>query len=130
MILMTYKIALSEFRLSYAVSNQNSLFKHLVHELIWLDPLIWWLVILIVIFEFLNKRKFEFVNWELTLIAIKLLIDPDYTWIPVLVTSITRPSSTSPTSGVHVIALKLTVKMTSPLVSWITPSPIRQSLSF
>ena len=59
----------------------------------------------------------------------KHLMAPDCTWMPEKVTSYTRPSSTSLTSGVEEIALKATLKITSPLVSWITPSSIFQSRS-
>ena len=53
----------------------------------------------------------------LTFIEINVLIGPDCTWIPERLTSTTLPSSTSSASGRQAIALKLTWKMTSPLVS-------------
>ena len=63
---------------------------------------------------------------SLTFIEMNALIGPDCTWIPEWLTSMTLASKTSPCSGMQAIALKLTLKMTSPLVSWINPSPIYQ----
>ena len=61
-----------------------------------------------------------------TFIEMNALIGPDCTWIPEWLTSMTLASKTSPCSGMQAIALKLTLKMTSPLVSWMNPSPIYQ----
>jgi hypothetical protein len=44
--------------------------------------------------------------------------------MPVEVTSSTLPSKTSSFSGLHAMASNWTLKMTSPEVSWMIPSPI------
>ena len=63
-------------------------------------------------------------NWKLTLREMNVLIGPLCTVMPVPMTSMTRPSSTSSCWGRHAIAMNSTLKMTSPLVSWMTPSSI------
>lgn len=53
-----------------------------------------------------------------------VLIGPDCTTMPVEVTSSTLPSNTSSFSGRQAMASNCTLKMTSPEVSWMMPSPI------
>ena len=59
-----------------------------------------------------------------TFIVMNVLMGPDCTRMPVEVTSSTLPSSTSSFSGLHAIASNCTLKITSPDVSWMMPSPI------
>ena len=78
----------------------------------------------------LAKSSLQVFPWplRLTFIEMKVWKGPDYTLMPVWFTSIILPSKTSPCSGMQAMALKLTLKMTSPEVSWMTPSPIFQNL--
>ena len=63
--------------------------------------------------EFCAKLKVSL----LTFIEMNAEIGPLYTVIPVALTSEILPSNTSPCSGMQAIALKLTLKITSPEVS-------------
>lgn len=59
----------------------------------------------------------------------KDLMGPDSIMKPLSEISITSPSSTSPLNGRNTSALKLTLYITSPLVSYILPSEISSLLN-
>ena len=125
---MAYEVAGKELDLGDFVSYKSTLVENFWNQDVFCQlPVVGLLIVLELEVVFLH---WGYVISSFTFICTKHLILPDCTVIPELDTSMTRPSSTSSTSGMHVIALKGTLKITSPLVSCTTPSPILQSGSF
>ena len=119
----------------------DTLFQFLVDIIfaIFLNPGVCCLIVAEFLFVFLFKKTMQLVEFQemvklsLTLRTfreINVAIGPDCTRIPEGLTSTTFPSSTSSRSGIQAMARKLTLKMTSPLVSWMCPSPICQYFSW
>lgn len=136
----TYKVVVEIFECGDAVADVDTLFQLLIDIIfaVFLNPSVRGLIVAEFFFVFLLAlwlRLVEFVEMvklRLTLRTfneMNVAIGPDWTRMPEGLTSTTLPSSTSSRSGMQAMARKLTLKMTSPLVSWMCPSPIYQYFS-
>ena len=137
----THEVIVEVFECCNAVADVNTLFQLPVDVIvaIFLNPSVRSLIVCEFFFVFLIAvwtNLVEFVKMVKSRMVFRtfnemnVAIGPDWTRMPEGLTSTTLPSSTSSRSGMQAMARKLTLKMTSPLVSWMCPSPICQYFSW
>ena len=131
------ELVIDVLELSDPVAHSHTPFQTLVHNLVFLHPSDRRGIVHVLRAVFLlspNNSSVRACSIDakdlLTLRGMKVSMGPLWTWMPVETTSMMRPSSTSSRCGMHAMAMNSTLKMTSPLVSWITPSSILRRCSF